>query len=209
MISDRDKKRVLIRIVDDDEEIRTGLSFLLSTDGWRALAYKSAEEFLKDPQAGVPGCLILDIRMPGMSGIELQRVMKERGINLPIIIVTGHADVDTAVQTMKMGALDFLQKPVKSEALIASIEEAASISLEQMRGRLPAEDVRKTVAEFTPQERDIAKLLFEELSNRAIAERLSLSERTVQAHRNTLYHKLRVHSLGQYLEVMNGARDAL
>jgi FixJ family two-component response regulator len=209
MISDRDKKRVLIRIVDDDEEIRTGLSFLLSTDGWRALAYKSAEAFLKDPQAGVPGCLILDIRMPGMSGIELQRVMKERGINLPIIIVTGHADVDTAVQTMKMGALDFLQKPVKSEALIASIEEAASISLEQMRGRLPAEDVRKTVAEFTPQERDIAKLLFEELSNRAIAERLSLSERTVQAHRNTLYHKLRVHSLGQYLEVMNGARDAL
>ena len=123
--------------------------------------------------------------------------------------MTGHADVDTAVQTMKMGALDFLQKPVRSEALIASIEEAASISLEQMRGRLPAEGVRKVAAEFTPREREIARLLFEELSNRAIAERLSLSERTVQAHRNTLYHKLRVHSLGQYLEVMQGARDAL
>lgn len=112
---------MLIRIVDDDEDLAESLKFLLEPEGWEVVSYPSAEDYLKSDAPSVEGCLLLDIRMPGLSGLELQEKMKERGWEVPIIFLTGHGDVDVAVQAMKFGAYDFLQKPVKAERLIQAI----------------------------------------------------------------------------------------
>ena len=128
------KENVLIRIVDDDEEVRNALSFMLACKGWKTECHASAGDFLKNYRSTPPGCLLLDIRMPGMSGLELQTRMKEMNLTLPIIFITGHADVPTAVRTLKMGAFDFLEKPVDAEALEAAIEAASEISLAQSSG---------------------------------------------------------------------------
>ena len=106
------KARFLIRVMDDDPGILTGLTFLLGCTGWKSVGYSSAEEFLEKDNKMIPGCILLDIRMPGMTGIELQTELKKQRNELPIIIITGYADVDTAVRTLKKGAFDFLQKPV-------------------------------------------------------------------------------------------------
>lgn len=108
---------MLIRIVDDDEDLAESLKFFLEPEGWKVVSYLSAEDYLKSDAPSVEGCLLLDIRMPGLSGLELQEKMKERGWEVPIIFLTGHGDVDVAVQAMKFGAYDFLQKPVKAERL--------------------------------------------------------------------------------------------
>lgn len=120
-MTDKPCSQALIRVVDDDKDFLEGLCFLLDAKNWNVAAYRSAKDFLTTDAPSVPGCLILDIRMPDMSGIELQEEMKRRGIDLPIIILTGHADIESAVKTLKMGAVDFLQKPVAPEVLFESI----------------------------------------------------------------------------------------
>ena len=189
------RETVLIRIVDDDEEVRNALSFMLACKGWRTECHASAGEFLKNYRSTPPGCLLLDIRMPGMSGLELQARMKEMNLTLPIIFITGHADVPTAVRTLKMGAFDFLEKPVDAEALEAAIEAARAIEA--------------IIREMSPREREITKLLAEGLANHDIAEHLSLSDRTIQGHRNNIYHKLRVHNLRQFSDVISGFEELL
>lgn len=192
------KRTSLIRIVDDDEEVRNALAFMLACKGWRTEAYAGAQEFMKSYSSTPPGCLLLDIRMPGMSGLELQSRMKELNLTLPIIFITGHADVPTAVRTLKMGAYDFLEKPVDAEALTTAIEAAARISAAQAEGGLTADEAAEVIRQMSPREREVTRLLAQGLANRDIAEHLSLSERTVQGHRNNLYHKLHVHNLRQF-----------
>ena len=187
----------LIRIVDDEAIVREALSFLLACKGWQSVAYASAEAFLADARPGVPGCLLLDIRMPGMSGIELQQRMKTASLDIPVIFVTGNADVETAVMTLKAGALDFLQKPVDGEKLDEAIRSAVGLSLERLRGQPAKDALERTLEEMSPREKEVLARLREGLTNRDIAERLGLSERTVQGHRNNLYRKLRVHNLSQ------------
>lgn len=198
------KATTLVRIVDDDEEVRTALSFMLACRGWRTEAWGSAEAFLRSCTTTPPGCLLLDIRMPGMSGIELQERMKALSIRLPIIFITGHGDVRTAVRTLKAGAFDFLEKPVDGDALESAIRAASAISAARDGGRPDADEVRRILSEMSPREREITVLLSQGLANRDIALRLSLSERTVQGHRNNVYHKLRVHSLRQFREAQAG-----
>lgn len=183
------QRTVLIRIVDDDAEVRDALSFMLSCRGWQTAAWGSAEEFLKAWRSTPPGCLLLDIRMPGMSGLELQERMKAQNLSLPIIFVTGHGDVPTAVRTLKLGAFDFLEKPVDAEA---------------SQGALSKQTVEQILAEMSPREHEITELLKQGLANHDIAERLDLSDRTVQGHRNNIYKKLRVHNLKQFLTVLEG-----
>lgn len=187
----------LIRIVDDEAIVREALSFLLACKGWQSISYASAEAFLADARPGVPGCLLLDIRMPGMSGLELQQRMKAASLDIPVIFVTGHADVETAVMTLKAGALDFLQKPVDGEKLDEAIRSAVGLSLERLRGQPAKDALERTLEEMSPREKEVLARLREGLTNRDIAERLGLSERTVQGHRNNLYRKLRVHNLSQ------------
>lgn len=195
----------LIRIVDDDEDIRSALSFMLECKGWRVAAYGSARTFLTEDSPSVPGCLLLDIRMPDMSGVELQRELREQRIGIPIIFITGHADVDTAVATLKAGALDFLQKPIDGGRLADAVVEAVSVSLARSNGRLTPPEVAEVIERMSPREKEIAALLRKGVTNREIAERLALSQRTVHGHRNNIYRKLRVHNLQEFLETLHGA----
>lgn len=177
LLTDEEKLKVLIRIVDDDEEVREALTFLLACRGWRTIAYESAEAFLREYCSMPPGCILLDIRMPGMTGVELQQRLCTMTGSLPIIFVTGHGDVATAVKTVKAGAFDFLEKPDAAKAVYA---------------------------EMSPREREVLALLAESLSNREMAARLGLSERTVEGHRNNVYRKLRVHNAAQLANVLRG-----
>lgn len=200
-MTDHLKKRVWVRIVDDDEDVRQSLSFVLQCKGWQVCDYAGAREFLTHDAPSQPGCLLLDIRMPDMSGVELQAHMRRRRMALPIIFITGHADVDTAVHTLKSGALDFLQKPVNTDVLVQAIEHACEISLAQSLGRLTPEQLQEVVREMSAREREITQLLINNVSNKEIAERFGLSERTVQGHRNNVYRKLRVHNFAEFVEV--------
>ena len=196
-------ERALIRLVDDDEDFLEGLAFVLEAKGWKTAGYLSPRDFLTSDRPSVPGCLILDIRMPEMSGIELQREMKARGIDLPIIILTGHADVESAVKTLKMGAADFLQKPADTEDLFESVENAVRLSFAKYQGGLTLETLRETLATFSAREKDVTRLLKEGLVNSAIAERLGLTAKTVRNYRNTVYGKLRVHNTDELLTVLS------
>ena len=147
------RQGTIIRIVDDDDDIRDALGFMLECKGWQVRAYASARDFLTQDSPSIPGCLLLDIRMPDMSGVQLQTLMKEQRIQLPIIFITGHADVETAVATLKAGALDFLQKPVNTIALIEAIEPAVRISLAHSCGQLSPEKVTEVLLEMSPRER--------------------------------------------------------
>lgn len=196
-------ERALIRLVDDDEDFLEGLAFVLEAKGWKTAGYLSPRDFLTSDRPSVPGCLILDIRMPEMSGIELQREMKARGIDLPIIILTGHADVESAVKTLKMGAADFLQKPADTEDLFESVENAVRLSFAKYQGGLTLETLRETLATFSARKKDVTRLLKEGLVNSAIAERLGLTAKTVRNYRNTVYGKLRVHNTDELLTVLS------
>lgn len=203
------KNKVRIRIVDDELQVRESLGFMLECNRWNVALYGSAQEFLDNDDATVPGCLLLDIRMPEMSGVELQRYMKENRNRLPIIFITGHADVDTAIQTLKMGALDFLKKPVDYETLEPAIVNAARIHEAQLAGRLTPEAVNQVFEEMSPREKEITKLILAGVLNKNMAERYGISERTVQGHRNNIYRKLRVHNLQELVEQVKGADRSL
>ena len=176
---------MLIRIVDDDEDLAESLKFLLEPEGWKVVSYLSAEDYLKSDAPSVEGCLLLDIRMPGLSGLELQE---------KIIFLTGHGDVDVAVQAMKFGAYDFLQKPVKAERLIQAISSVASILKEKRDYGASLEYWYKKFQLLTDRERSITILASQGLLNQEISERLNISTRTVHTHRLNSYKKLDVHS---------------
>ena len=151
--------QALIRVVDDDKDFLEGLCFLHDAKNWNVAAYRSAKDFLTTDAPSVPGCLILDIRMPDMSGIELQEEMKRRGIDLPIIILTGHADIESAVKTLKMGAVDFLQKPVAPEVLFESINEAVKLSMVHRLGGLDHRALLEVLSGFSSREKQVTALL--------------------------------------------------
>lgn len=184
------KREVLIRVVDDDDSLRDALCFVLETEGWKTAAHASASEFLKSDSPSVPGCVVLDIRMSGMSGLEAQRAMSERGIDLPIVFLTGHGDIDMAVGALQEGAVDFIQKPVDNERLLAVIAYAANKHLAARSGRVDGETLLKRAAELTDREKEIAAALADGLVNREIAARLSIAQRTVEVHRAAVMRKL-------------------
>ena len=180
----------LIRIVDDEAIVREALSFLLACKGWQSISYASAEAFLADARPGVPGCLLLDIRMPGMSGLELQQRMKAASLDIPVIFVTGHADVETAVMTLKAGALDFLLKPVDGEKLDEAIRSAVGLSLERLRGQPAKDALERTLEEMSPREKEVLARLREGLTNRDIALQLDISVDRVEQLVKALLTKL-------------------
>ncbi|MFR1631255.1 MAG: response regulator transcription factor [Sutterella wadsworthensis] len=176
----RVQQGVLVRIVDDDASLRDALRFVLETEGWRVVDYRSANDFFRGDAPSVRGCVVMDVRMPGLTGIEAQAVMNERGFSLPVIFLTGHGDIDMAVMALHEGAADFIQKPVDNERLLAVI---ASTAFESLSG---------AGAVLTNRERDIARLVAEGLTNRLIGERLSIAVRTVEVHRASALRKLGV-----------------
>ena len=188
---------MLIRIVDDDTDHTDSLIFLLESEGWDAVGYPSAEDFLTKDATSVEGCLILDIRMNGLNGIELQEEMKRRSINLPIIFLTGHGDVEMAVQAMKFGAKDFLQKPIKPEKLIQAISKITTEQKEKKDFGNSLQYWEDKLSLLTKRERDVIELSAVGLLNQDIAERLNISKRTVHTHRLNSYKKLGLHSLSE------------
>lgn len=184
------QKHTLIRIVDDDTDLLEATELMLTFSGWRVKCYARALEFLAGDAPSDPGCLILDIRMPDMTGIELQAELNARHYDLPIIVLTGHANVDIAVTTFRAGAFDFLQKPVDEEALMDVIARAAGESLRKKRGIPVGEDLKRRLETLTAREATVLQYMREGLNTRGIAERLGISERTVYEYRTVIYQKL-------------------
>ena len=191
----------IIHVVDDDRAVRDSLSFLMKSVGFESMAYDSAEAFLAKADLNRPGCLIVDIRMQGMSGLELQQLLNERSSKLPVIIITGHGDVPMAVQAMKAGAVDFLEKPYDNQLLIARIRQCLQqISKEQDKENRVAKE-KSRLAQLTPRELEVMKLLVAGKHNKAIADDLDISVRTAEAHRAKVMKKLHADSLSDIVRI--------
>jgi len=191
----------IVHIVDDDRAVRDSLSFFMKSVGFESMAYDSAEAFLEKADLNRPGCLIVDIRMQGMSGLELQQLLNERSSKLPVIIITGHGDVPMAVQAMKAGAVDFLEKPYDNQLLIARIRQCLQqISKEQDKENRVAK-AKSRLAQLTPRELEVMKLLVAGKHNKAIADDLDISVRTAEAHRAKVMKKLHADSLSDIVRV--------
>ena len=208
-IAAEEKSGALIRIVDDEDDVREALAMMLRIEGWDAKTYPSARAFLVEDDPSRPGCLVLDVRMPAMTGLELQREMAERGIALPIIFLTGYADIDVAVSSLKEGAVDFLIKPVDDEKLLASIAAAVHKDHRRRVGISDGTHVREALRALSERERDILELFMAGTTDAQVAERLSISERTVQGHRAKIYRKFSIHTAKELQALMPDIRDVL
>lgn len=180
----------LIHVVDDDESLRTAVLRLLSAAGFEACGYASTGDFLLHPLPERPGCLLLDVRMPGPSGLDLQAALKRQGIMLPVIFLTGHADVSSSVRAMKAGAVDFLTKPVKRDILLDALRRALAIDALQRVARDEADRLRARFASLTPREREVFDLIIAGRLNKQIADELGIAERTVKLQRAQVMAKL-------------------
>lgn len=190
-----------VYLVDDDEAIRRSASFMLKTSGFRVEAFASGVDFLKTARGLDPGCVLLDVRMPEIDGLEVQAELKARGIALPVIVMTGHGDVTVAVAAMKAGAVDFLEKPFeKAELLAAMADGFARIDQSGHRAERAALAVIRLEA-LTPRERDVLRGLVAGLPNKTIGYDLGISPRTVEIHRAHLMTKLGVRSLSEALRI--------
>lgn len=195
-----DKART-IHLVDDDEAIRRSASFMLRTSGYLVKTYVSGVEFLAAVDDIAPGCILLDVRMPGMDGLEVQRALRQRGIFLPVIVMTGHGDVTVAVQAMKGGAADFIEKPFEKAVLLGAIESGFE-RLEQAGKRAArAEEAQARLKALTGREHDVLQGLVRGHPNKTIAYDLGISPRTVEIHRSNLMTKLEVASLSEALRI--------
>lgn len=195
-----DDKR-LVHLVDDDEAIRRSASFMLRTSGFLVKTYPSGIELLAAGNDLEPGCILLDVRMPGMDGLEVQRALKDRDRRLPVIVMTGHGDVGVAVQAMKAGAVDFIEKPFEKATLIDSLEEGFA-QLNQADTRAArADQARAQLDVLTPREREVLDGLVKGHPNKTIAYDLGISPRTVEIHRANVMSKLGVASLSEALRI--------
>lgn len=177
-------------LVDDDPDVRDSASLLLSTSGYAVEALDSAEALLERVIPEDRGCLLLDVRLPGMSGLALQRTLRERGIRLPIVFISGHGDIPMAVEAVNAGALDFLEKPFDDNALIERIERALTLDREQSEHARAVASIEERIDSLTPRERDVMEEILRGKLNKVIAADLDLSIRTVEVHRARVLEKL-------------------
>jgi two-component system response regulator FixJ len=191
----------LIHIIDDEDAIRRSASFMLKTSGFAVETWESGVAFLKEARHAAVGCILLDVRMPEMDGLEVQQALNERGIAMPVIVLTGHGDISIAVRAMKAGAVDFIEKPFEKTVLLAAIE-AAFARLDDVEGRASrAGDAAVVIGGLTARERDVLQGLAQGLPNKTIAYDLGISPRTVEVHRANLMTKLGVRSLSDALRI--------
>jgi FixJ family two-component response regulator len=186
-----------VYVVDDDSAMRRSVVFLSESVGWHALGFADAESFLAQASATAVGCLVLDIRMPTMSGLELQQAMNARGLRLPIIFVTGHGDVSMAVQAMKDGAVDFIEKPFKDQLLLDAIAQAVRRSHASAAQGSQHGQARQRFEQLTLREREIALRVARGQPSKLIGRELGISDKTVQVHRTHILEKMDVHSAAE------------
>lgn len=191
----------LVHIVDDEDAIRRSVGFMLKTSGYVVKTWTSGHAFLKEVRHAEHGCILLDVRMPEIDGLEVQRSLAERGVTMPIVIMTGHGDVSIAIQAMKAGAVDFLEKPFEKAALLGAIEESFRRVASAADASARAVDANRILGILTPRERDVLEGLAKGLPNKTIAYDLEISPRTVEVHRANLMAKLEVRSLSDALRI--------
>ncbi len=192
----------VVFVVDDDRAARESLSWLIGSVHLRVQSFASAAEFLAAYPPGRPGCVIADVRMPGLSGLDLQAELRRRGIDLPVIVVTGHGDVPMAVRAMKAGAVDFVEKPFNDQVLIDLVQNAVKQSLASRRNEREKREWRARLEQLTPRERQVLDMIAAGESNKNIAHALGISEKTVEAHRAHVMDKMQAKSFAELMKLV-------
>jgi FixJ family two-component response regulator len=191
----------LVYVVDDNASMRESLKNLIRSVGLRVEAFASAQEFLRAQRSDVPGCLVLDVRLPGLSGLDLQKRMAEAETDIPIIFLSGHADIAMSVRAMKAGAVEFLTKPVREQDLLDAIQQAVERDRGRRDQRTEVEHLRERFDLLTPKERDVMGKVVAGLLNKQIAGELGMSETTVKIHRHQVMEKMRAGSLAELVRM--------
>ena len=202
------EKPATVFVVDDDEAVRTSLRLLLKSVGLPVETYAAAQEFLDQFDPDRAGCLVLDIRMPGISGLELQQHLNDQHSIMPIVFITGHGDVPMAVEAMQAGAVDFIQKPFRDQDLIDHINRALEKDREMRNALRERDEIRRRMSQLTPREREVLELVTQGKANKVIAGDLNVSQRTVEIHRARVMEKMGANSLAHLVRmVIEAHRD--
>lgn len=196
-----EQDKPLVHLVDDDEAIRRSAGFMLKTSGYRVRTFVSGVELLKHVRSIEPGCILLDIRMPGMDGLEVQQALRDQGAVFPVIVMTGHGDISVAVTAMKAGAVDFIEKPFEKRVLLSALEQGFERLRKAGRNQEREREAELRIGSLTSREREVLEGLARGFPNKTIAYDLGLSPRTVEIHRANLMQKLEVHSLSEALRI--------
>jgi two-component system, LuxR family, response regulator FixJ len=198
----------VVFVVDDEEPVGDSIAMLLRTVGLATRVYRDARVFLQEYRPDQPGCLLLDVRMPKMSGLELQRELVARHVTLPVIFITGHGDVPMAVEAMRAGAMDFIQKPFNDDELIRRVQKALEEDARERELLQRREEIERRWAELTPREREVAERIADGQANKVVAAELDISSRTVELHRARILQKMGVRSLAQLVRLIVVLRGA-
>lgn len=191
-----------VHIVDDDAALRRSMVFLAESVGWHVQAWEGPTAFLAAARPDMAGCLLLDVRMPGMSGLELHQALRARGVVLPTVFITAHGEVAMAVQAMKDGALDFIEKPYKDQQLLDAIAHAMRVGARSQAAALRQAEVASRYAALTPREREVAERVARGMASKLIARELAISDKTVQVHRAHIMEKMAVHSAAELAQLL-------
>lgn len=195
----------LVHVIDDDDAVRDSLAFLLTASGLDVRAYESAVSFLDGISGSVEGCIVTDVRMPGMTGLELVAALSQRGVRAPVIVITGHADVPLAVQAMKAGVADFIEKPFEDDAIIGAVEAALTRPLapgaQERAGNGAGDEIGRRLAALSERERQVLDALVEGKANKVIAYDLGISPRTVEVYRANVMSKMQAGSLSELVRM--------
>lgn len=191
----------IVFVVDDDISVRESLELLLRCEGWQPETFASAQEFLTRPRPLVPSCLVLDLSLPGLNGLDLQKRLAAERTDMPIMFITGHGDVATSVQAMKAGAVEFLMKPFKDDVLLDAIRESLDFSRLALAREMEMQTLRNRYASLTRRERQVLALVVSGLLNKQVAGELGISEITVKAHRRRVMQKMQAQSLAALVKI--------
>jgi FixJ family two-component response regulator len=200
-------KRIVF-VVDDDVSVRESLELLIDNEGWQPKTFASAQEFLGSPRAVVPSCLLLDISLPGLNGLELQKRVAVERTDMPIIFITGHGDIPKSVQAMKAGAVEFLTKPFNDEVLLTAVRQALERSRLALVQEAEMQELRNRYASLTPREREVMALVVSGLLNKQVGGELGISEITVKAHRGQVMQKMKANSIADLVKMAGRLHDA-
>lgn len=197
----------IVHVVDDDEALRDSLAWMLEANGHAVVAHESGEAFLAACTPGMTGCVLLDVRMPGMSGLEVFEELGRRRCGLPVVFITGHGDVPMAVAALKKGAFHFIEKPFNDHDLVDLVEKALATDDERLRAAASRETIEARLATLTQREREVMELILEGKYNKVIADELSISMRTVEAHRSRIFEKMEVRSAVELAQLLTTLRN--